>query len=129
MALQAVTPGAGMPDLIPISPWGGLAGLSQTLAPSQEVLVVFENADPTLPRVIAYSQSGTPLVTTIDATALKLGPSATTVQLAGGGDPVALTSLVIAQLALIATAITSLGGTYTAPIDPTLIGSAKVSSG
>ena len=85
MALQAVTPGAGMPDLIPISPWGGLAGLSQTLAPSQEVLVVFENADPTLPRVIAYSQSGTPLVTTIDATALKLGPSSTTIQLAGGG--------------------------------------------
>ena len=59
MALQAVTPSAGMPNLIPITPWSGVAGVVTTLAPSQQVLVIFENADPTLPRVIGYSLVGT----------------------------------------------------------------------
>jgi hypothetical protein len=74
MALQAIAPTAGVPDLIPIAPWSGVAGMVSQLAPSQEVLVVFENADPTLPRVVSYSlvaldgePMAIPLKTTLDA--------------------------------------------------------------
>ena len=85
MALQAVTPTAGVPDVLPLTPWSGLAGAVSTLAPSQEVLIVFENADPTLPRVVSYSPLGTPLKTSIDAIEeIDLGPSALAVKIAGG---------------------------------------------
>lgn len=95
MALQAVTPEAGMPDLVPLAPWSGVAGVVSELGPSQEVLVVFENADPGLPRVFAYSLLGLPLKTKIDAQLeLDLGPSAAAVKLAGGGNAIALASLI-----------------------------------
>lgn len=75
MALQAVTLTAGIPALLPVAPFSGVAGVVSELAPSQEVLVVFENADPSLPRVIGYGLTATlgaplglPLSTTHDAT-------------------------------------------------------------
>lgn len=88
LALQAVTPSAALPNIAPISPYSGLAGASNMLSPSQEVLVAFENADPTLPRIVGYSLEALPLSTTIDAQAeVKIGPSAPVVQLAGGATP------------------------------------------
>lgn len=91
LALQAVTPSAGVPDIIPISPYSGLAGCVNELAPSQEVLVCFENADPTLPRIVGYSLDGLPLKTTIDAsTEVDIGPSSPLVKLAKGTQPLAL---------------------------------------
>jgi hypothetical protein len=97
MALQAVTPTAGVPDVLPVTPWSGVAGVVSELAASQEVLVVFENADPTLPRVLSYSivavdgqPLGLPISTTIDAqNKLALGPTVPDVEIAGGGNPVA----------------------------------------
>jgi hypothetical protein len=89
-ALQAVNPAVGVPDLIPLSPWSGLSGLSTTPAPSQEVLVGFENADPGLPRIVSYSLDGMPISSTLDASAtVKIGPSAASVQLAGGAGTLA----------------------------------------
>jgi hypothetical protein len=91
MALQAVTPTAGVPDVLPLTPWSGLAGAVAELSPSQEVLVVFENADPTLPRVVSYSPLGIPQAITIDAVReIDIGPSVQeSLKLAGGGAAVA----------------------------------------
>lgn len=119
MALQAVTPTAGVPDLIPLAPWSGAPGISAELAPSQEVLVLFENADPSAPRIVCYSLEGLPLKLTLDAQVeLDLGPTAPVVNLAGGLAAVALapgiatlTSALKAQMALVETAIAALGGT------------------
>jgi hypothetical protein len=110
-ALQAVSKGLGVPDLIPVVPWSGLAGLSTQLANAQEVLVGFENADPGLPRIVAYSLAGTPLSSTLDATAsVKIGPSAASVAIAGGANPVVptpwATALELALAAFVATLTT-----------------------
>lgn len=87
LALQAVNRSLGVPDIIPIFPFAGAAGLTQQLAPSQEVLVGFEDANPALPRILSYSQAGLPVSTTLDASAsLKIGPSAPDVELAGGAN-------------------------------------------
>ncbi len=120
LALQAVTPSAGMPDLLPLSPWSGAPGVVGDLAPSQEVLVLFENADPGLPRIIGYSLlGGLPLKLALDAQVeLDVGPTVPVVNIAGGSSPVALapgistlTSALKAQMLLVQTAITALGGT------------------
>jgi hypothetical protein len=91
LALQAVSPGAGLPDIVPLFPYSGLAGAVNELSPSQEVLVIFENADPTLPRIVGYSLDGLPVSTSIDAIEkVQIGPSSAIVQLAGGATPLAL---------------------------------------
>lgn len=78
MALKSVNSGDGMPDLIPVYPWGGLAGLSQVLTSGQEVLVAFDHStEPPTPRVVSYNQNGSPVSTTIDAVTLNLGQSDT----------------------------------------------------
>lgn len=127
MALQAVAPSAGMPDLLPITPWSGVAGVISTLAPSQEVLVVFENADPTLPRIIGYSlataggeppgaASGLPLSTTIDAsTELDVGPTVPLVKLAAGADFLVLATPYAALLSALETFASSMGAAGTPP--------------
>ena len=116
MALQAVSPSAGMPDILPIAPWSGVAGVVSMLAPSQEVIVVFENADPTLPRVIGYSlissdggALGLPLTTTIDAqTQLDIGPTVPIVNIAGGSDSLVLATPYASLLSALNTLATSL---------------------
>jgi hypothetical protein len=110
-ALQAVTPTAGVPDLVPITPWSGVAGVVSELAPSQEVLVVFENADPTVPRVISYSlvtpagqPVGLPLSTTMDAqVALNIGPTVPLVNIAGGTDFLVLATPYASMLSALST--------------------------
>ena len=97
MALQAVNPTAGAPDLVPITPTSGLAGCVNQLAPSQEVLIGFEDANPGVPYIVSYALLGKPLQTTVDAsvsvhlapTALSVdvGAQALSVALGGGTEP------------------------------------------
>lgn len=53
--LQAVRKAAGVPDLLKVSMWPGVAGAHATLAPSAEVLVQFLEGDPSQPVVIAFA--------------------------------------------------------------------------
>lgn len=137
LALQAVVPAAGMPDLIPIAPWSGMAGVVATLADSQEVLVAFENADPTLPRIVLYSLQGLPQKLSLDAQQeLDVGPTVPVIKLAGGGAAVARDGDTIGIGILVADLTT---GAVTQSTPPTKLvpgitgiivaGSSKVSSG
>jgi hypothetical protein len=109
-ALQAVNPIAGMPDLIPLAQWSGLPGSTITMAPSQEVLVAFENADPTLPRIVSYNGQGTPIAMVLDAqTSFAVGPSAAAVAIAGGANalvPAPWASALITALTTFASGLT-----------------------
>lgn len=131
LALQAVNPaasGGSVPDLIPVSAWSGLAGCVNKLAPGQQVFVAFDHTtEPAQPVIVGYSLTGLPLETTVDAsTAVHLAPTASLVDLAGGGHPLAFADLLLAELVKIGTAT---GGAYVPPISPALIGSTKASSG
>lgn len=128
LQLQALRPSAGLPDILPIAPWTGHGGASAKLLPGSLVRVAFVGGDPSQPVADAYEPARVPLESTIDAsTALHLGPSSAAVQLAGGGHPLAFADLVLVELGKIATAIGTLGGTYTPPTSPP--GSSKVTSG
>lgn len=79
--LQAVDKSVGLPDVLPVTVWPGMAGLSATLTPSQTVRVAFLEGDPRQPIVVGFD-ANLPSVVTIDAT--------DTVNLGGeGGAPVA----------------------------------------
>lgn len=58
--LQAVSKAPGLPDLIPLSMWGGVAGAHAELAPSAEVLVSFIAGDRTQPIVTGFVGKGGP---------------------------------------------------------------------
>lgn len=93
--LQAVRAAAGLPDILPISMWPGLAGVHAELAQGAEVLVEFVEGDRTMPIITGFVGKGgpghTPQNTTIDITStLKLG--------AGASQFVALANLVKARL-------------------------------
>jgi hypothetical protein len=121
-ALQAVTPAAGVPDLIPLLPTFGAAGLVSTLSPSQEVLVGFENADPTKPWILSYSPVGKPLKNELDALEeVDVGASAAMVNLAGGEQALATAPAVeqlIAALGVFA------GACESSLTDPVLVAAA-----
>jgi len=127
MALQAVTPSSGVPNIVPIAPWSGVAGVVSELAPSQEVLVTFENADPTLPRVVGYSLVsptglgvGLPLTTSMDAqTELDVGPTCPVVKVGGGTDFVVQETPYNALLAALTTFAAALAsGASSPPLTP-----------
>lgn len=130
LALQAVTPSAGLPDIVPLFPFSGLAGAVNTLAPSQEVLVVFENADPTLPRIVGYSLDGLPLKTTIDASVeVDIGPSAPVVALAGGVTPLVLATWATGLAAALTTFATAAASATTAAQIATAAGALETALG
>ena len=56
--LQAVRKGAGLPDLLPVSMWPGVAGAHATLALGAEVLVQFVEGDRTMPIVTGFAGRG-----------------------------------------------------------------------
>lgn len=58
--LQAVRRSAGIPDMLPISMWPGVAGVHATLTPGTEVLVDFIEGDRTQPIVVGFVGSGGP---------------------------------------------------------------------
>lgn len=53
--LQAVRKGAGLPDVIPVSMWPGVAGVHAELSPSSEVLVEFLEGRRTMPVVTGFA--------------------------------------------------------------------------
>lgn len=67
LVLQAVSLKAGAPDMIPLSPWPGMSGLSATYKLGTEVLVSFINGDPTRP-VVGNFKDGKPIELKLDAT-------------------------------------------------------------
>lgn len=53
--LQAVRKGAGLPDIMPVSMWPGVAGAHAELQPGAEVLVEFVEGDRTLPVITHFA--------------------------------------------------------------------------
>ena len=53
--LQAVRRGAGLPDVLPVSMWPGVAGVHAELTPSAEVLVEFIEGDRTQPIITHFA--------------------------------------------------------------------------
>jgi len=116
LALQAVTPSAGLPNIVPLTPWSGLAGASTVLAPSSEVLVIFENADPTLPKVVGWSLATLPIQSTVDASGVvQIGPSAGLVVIAGGEAPLATGPWAVALVAALEAYTSAIALTPTLP--------------
>lgn len=97
--LSPLPDAVGLPELPAVEPWT-LGGAAVTPSPGAEVVIAFRDADPTRPVVVGYAQApaagGTsplaslPSALRLDAFALvEVGPSASAVELAGGGDGVA----------------------------------------
>ncbi len=87
LLLQAIKPVGVVPDVLPISIWPGMAGLSAEITPGTEVLLGFVEGDPAQPVVVSF-QSEPPLTLTLDATtAIELGKGA--VSPAAKGDELA----------------------------------------
>lgn len=140
--LQSVRVSTGLPDVKAVLPRPGVAGAKGQPALGSRVIVAFVNADPTNPVVIAYENAEAggflPLSVTLDASgSVHLGPSASSVDLAGGGqkvarntDPVKVT--IPANTFVVAVVGTSTGTLNPSPIDVTgtiTDGSLKVTSG
>ena len=88
-----------LPELVNVEPWT-LGGATVQPAPGAEVVVAFRDADATRPVVVGYAQApaaggasplaSLPAEVRLDASALvEVGPSASAVELAGGGSAVA----------------------------------------
>jgi hypothetical protein len=136
--LQAVRRAAGLPDILPISMWAGVAGVHAELAASAEVLVEFIDGLPTAPIITHFAGKDgtgwTPTSVTLSASgasaSIKLGANATK-KLAYADD--VHEELVKVQAALAAAVAPPGGGTvtyppgtnYTAPASGTDIGTAK----
>jgi len=74
--LQAVSKGAGLPDMLPLHMRPGIAGAWAELKPGAMVLVQFIEGDPTMPVVTHFEEKGgdgwKPAVLELDAETLKL---------------------------------------------------------
>lgn len=92
--LQIVAKSTGMPDLLFVDIWPGMAGAWAKLQPGTLVLVEFVDGDPGQPVVRSFATADDPawkpIDVTIDATGtMKLGPSAARVDVADGTDTIA----------------------------------------
>ena len=125
LALQAVNPMAGVPDLVPVTAWSGLAGCFNKLAPAQEVFVAWDFTTPGGPQpiVVGYSLQGLPQATTIDASLnVHIGPTCPSVDLGGGLIPIALATPLTTFLGALKTwsvavagSLSTLGGAIAGP--------------
>jgi len=108
----------GLDDIPNVDHWTGVAGGAALPMVGSVAMVEFADGDSTKPMLVSYqplrSAGGKPTRTTIDATTLQLGPTATVVQLGGGADFVALATLVLARLSAL---VTSIGSTVIVPSD------------
>ncbi len=106
LVLQAVRERPGLPDLLPVSIWHGVPGISAVMLPGAEVLVEFLEGDPAQPIVVAFEPSEgagfKPLLLTLDALTL--------VQVGSTPLPVAHASEVLGSLAAISAALVSIQG-------------------
>lgn len=93
LELQAIKVVAGLPDILPISVWPGMAGLSADVAIGAVVLVQFIDGDPAMPIVTHFSPKDgagfLPAKAALDATdEVRIGEHASSVVLASGdADP------------------------------------------
>lgn len=93
--LQAISAAAGLPDVLPVDMYPGLAGAHAVMTPGANVLVQFVEGDPSMPVITQYVGKGgpghEPSTLTLDATSeIKLGASA--------GDFVALAAKVNTEI-------------------------------
>lgn len=100
--LQAVSSRPGLPDVLPLSMWPGVAGAHAELTPGAEVIVEFLEGDAQQPIVSGFVGKGgpgaTPVKLTLDATStVDVGANATSF--------VALANLVDAELTKITTTL------------------------
>lgn len=137
--LQAVRRAAGLPDVLPVSAWPGVAGTHGELTPGARVLVQFVEGDRTRPVIVAFQgrdvgEAWAPVSLTLDATgasgSIKLGRNAS--------KTIAYAADVRGELVKIATALGAAvappgGGTltyppgtsYSAPLSDAAIGTGK----
>jgi hypothetical protein len=90
--LQLVNRRAGLPDLLPISMWPGVAGVHAQLTPGAEVLVEFVDGDRSQPIITHFAGKGgagwSPVELVLDGTTVKIGAAA--------ASPIALKSDLVA---------------------------------
>lgn len=117
--LQAVDKAEGQPDLENVEPFAGMPGDTAKFAPATNVLVLFVEGQKGKPKAFAYDAT-LPLERTIDAsTAVHVGPSATSVDLAGGEGGALVLADPYQELIVALTALaTTLSGMTTAPLTP-----------
>lgn len=72
LQLQIVNKATGLPDILPITAWPGVPGVTSKPKLGSIVLVQFADSDPALPVVTSYGD-GTPISVTIDAATVKVG--------------------------------------------------------
>lgn len=105
LVLQAVDPLAGAPNMIPLSMWPGMSGVSAQLTPGSMVLVEFIAGDRTLPVVTSFA-NGKPIILELDASTLvKIG--------LGTLGPVAMAPGVLAMIAALQIEIAAIQGVLT----------------
>lgn len=93
--LQIVSKATGLPDLLLIDIWPGVAGSWANLQPGTFVLVDFIDGDPGQPIARSFATADDPAWRPIDVTldctgTMKLGPSASTVDIASGSEVLAV---------------------------------------
>ncbi len=88
--LQIVNKTNGFPDMLMIPLWQGVGGAQVKLQPGVEVLVQFPDGDPSQPLVTHYAPKDDPrwrpVSVVIDATTVKIGPTADLVELGSGNE-------------------------------------------
>lgn len=117
LVLQAVENVRGLPDMLPISPTPGVAGVTAKLREGSIVFVAFIAGDRTRPVVTSFEGSPAPYETTIAADVVNIGGE--------GATALALAEKVAAELAKIKNAFnghihvaTSLGSPTGGPLGP-----------
>ena len=121
LALQAVDrditgSASPFPDLITIPEWTGMAGITAQLPPSLEVLVGFVDGDPAQPVVLGYSTLAKPVQLAIDASAaVNIGATAPVTTIGAAPQPVAMASVVVSAIGIVAGLLTAIGGLLVNP--------------
>ncbi len=117
--LQAVDKPQGQPDLQQVTIWAGAPGDTAKIANSTSVLVVFVEGQKSQPVVLGFDRT-LPLERTVDATtAVHVGPSATSVDLAGGeGGALVLATPYQQLLTALQTFAASLAALTSPPLTP-----------
>jgi len=110
--LQAVRKGAGLPNLIPLTVWPGLAGARMQPELGTEVLVQFIEGDRTMPIVTGFASdtSGAPIARQGDAVEVLLPPAVFSGTIAVGGVPTPASGVLTFPLNKMAGVITSGSG-------------------
>jgi hypothetical protein len=132
--LQAVRRGAGLPDVLPVSMWPGVAGVHAALAPGAEVLVEFIEGDRTMPIVTHFAGKDGAGWTPVSLVLSASGPSASLKLGENASETLAWSSKVLAELVKIQAALltgtssagpVTFGTVYNAPGSATALGTAK----